>query len=165
MRKAAFPPKNILFPTDFSDRAAAIAPMAAEFARRFDAQVTLLNVAPLFPDGSPEMQRLRLDAFAAVEFAGGGAKRVTLASDNDPAREITSFAQQHETDLIVMPTHGYGPFRRFLFGSTTLKVLHDAECPIWTSTHVEHAPDYRNVQFRQVVCALDVSSKSCQTLK
>jgi hypothetical protein len=37
-------------------------------------------------------------------------------------------------DLIVTPTHGYGLFRRFLFGSATLKVLHDAACPVWTAS-------------------------------
>ena len=160
-----FPPKNILFPTDFSDRSVAVAPMAAEFARHFDADLTLLHVAPLFPEGSPEAQRLLMDAFATIELSGLRTKRVILGSDNDPAREIAGFAQEHKTNLIVMPTHGYGPFRRFLFGSVTLKVLHDAACPVWTSAHVEHAPDFRNIEFRNVVCALDLSEKSCETLK
>jgi nucleotide-binding universal stress UspA family protein len=160
-----FPPKNILFPTDFSDRSAAVAPMAAEFARRFDSNLTLLHVAPLFPEGSPEGRRLLMDAFATVELAGLGTERVILGSDNDPAAEIVRFAEQRRMDLILMPTHGYGLFRRFLFGSVTLKVLHDASCPVWTSAHVEQLPDFRNIAFRHVVCALDLSNKSCETLK
>jgi nucleotide-binding universal stress UspA family protein len=160
-----FPPKNILFPTDFSDRSAAVAPMAGEFARRFNADLTMLHIAPLFPEGGPEARRLLMDAFATIELAGLRTKRVILGSDDDPAREIAGFAQGHKMDLIVMPTHGYGPFRRFLFGSVTLKVLHDATCPVWTSAHVERPPDFRNIQFRNVLCALDLSGKDCETLK
>jgi nucleotide-binding universal stress UspA family protein len=37
----------------------------------------------------------------------------------------------------MMPTHGYGKFRRLLLGSVTAKVLHDAKCPVWTATHAE----------------------------
>jgi len=160
-----FPPKNILFPTDFSGRSATVAPMAAEFARRFDSNLTLLHVAPLFPDGSPEARRLSMDAFAAAELAGLRTERVIVGSDDDPAAEIAGFAQKRKMDLILMPTHGYGPFRRFLYGSVTLKVLHDAACPVWTSAHSETPADYRNNAFRNVVCALDLSDKSCVTLK
>jgi nucleotide-binding universal stress UspA family protein len=160
-----FPPKNILFPTDFSDRSAAVAPMAAEFARRFDADLTMLHIAPLFPEGGPEARRLLMDGFATIELTGLRTKRVILGSDDDTAREIAGFAQGHKMDLIVMPTHGYGPFRRFLFGSVTLKVLHDATCPVWTGAHVERPPEYRNIQFRNVLCALDLSGKDCKTLK
>ena len=39
--------------------------------------------------------------------------------------------------VILMPTHGYGPFRRFILGSNTAKVLHDADCPVWTGVHLE----------------------------
>ena len=41
-----------------------------------------------------------------------------------------------------MPTHGYGPFRRFILGSNTAKVLHDADCPVWTGVHVEEIPAF-----------------------
>jgi len=46
MTRKMFPPKNILFPTDFSDRSAAVAPMAAEFVRRFDSNLTPPYRAP-----------------------------------------------------------------------------------------------------------------------
>jgi hypothetical protein len=34
--------------------------------------------------------------------------------------------------MILMPTHGYGPFRQMLLGSVTAKVLHDSKCPVLT---------------------------------
>ncbi len=46
-----------------------------------------------------------------------------------------------------MPTHGYGPFRRFILGSVTAKVLHDADCPVWTGVHLEEAPPIERSRF------------------
>jgi hypothetical protein len=45
------------------------------------------------------------------------------------------FAANHHVDLVMMPTHGVGTFRSFLVGSVTAKVLHDANCPVWTAAH------------------------------
>ena len=59
-----------------------------------------------------------------------------------------------------MPTHGYGPFRRFLLGSVTAKVLHDVDCPVWTGPHLEQAPQWKSV--RRVACALDLGPHSRQ---
>ena len=59
----------------------------------------------------------------------------------------------------MMPTHGYGPFRRFLLGSVTAKVLHDVKCPVWTSAHVPDTPK-PPLGYHSVLCALDLTSKS-----
>jgi hypothetical protein len=75
-----FPPKNILFPTDFSERSAAVAPMVVGFARRFNANLTLLHIAPLFPDRSPAERRFTMDTFATVELAGLVAERMISVS-------------------------------------------------------------------------------------
>ena len=56
--------------------------------------------------------------------------------------------------MILMPTHSYGRFRRFLLGSVTAKVLHDADCPVWTGAHqLEKGPP--TPAFRSVLCAVD----------
>jgi nucleotide-binding universal stress UspA family protein len=49
-------------------------------------------------------------------------------------------------------------FRSLLIGSVTAKVLHDANCPVWTATHAEeqHSPAVP----RTVLCAVDGSSKT-----
>jgi nucleotide-binding universal stress UspA family protein len=49
-------------------------------------------------------------------------------------------ALAENASLIILPTHGYGPFRRFLLGSATAKVLRDADCPVLIGAHMEHAP-------------------------
>lgn len=55
-------------------------------------------------------------------------KRVLRSGE--PAAEIVAYANNHDSDLIIMPTHGYGVFRRRLLGSITAKVLHDSDCDL-----------------------------------
>ncbi len=58
-------------------------------------------------------------------ISGGGTGRpagARVALDGDPAAESSAYAHKHAVDLVVMPTHGYGPFRRFILGSNTAKV-------------------------------------------
>lgn len=158
-----FPPKRILFPVDFSDRCSAVVPAVEAFARRFESEVTLFHVANPIPlDGSTYSPEAQLDALASREEFRGVAVRTRIAM-GDPASEIVQFAHDQMTDLIVMPTHGYGPFRRFLVGSVTLKVLHDAWCPVWTDAHTEALP--AKPRFRSIVCALDLTPKSRPTLQ
>jgi len=85
--------------------------------------------------------------------------------EGDPASEIVDYARDHDVDLIVMATHGYGPFRRFLLGSVTAKVLHDAGCPVWTGPHLEKAPSYETIGFRSIVCAIDLAEGSRAVLE
>jgi nucleotide-binding universal stress UspA family protein len=66
--------------------------------------------------------------------------------------------------LIIMPTHGYGPFRRFLLGSVTAKVLHDAECPVWTGAHLQESADQHWGAMNHVVCAIDGGPESERVL-
>ena len=78
-----------------------------------------------------------LNAFEPDALAGLNVRRLLL--HGDPASKIVELAREEHVDLIAMPTHGYGPFRRFILGSNTAKVLHDADCPVWTGVHIEEA--------------------------
>jgi nucleotide-binding universal stress UspA family protein len=101
----------------------------------------------------------QLDAFLADEFGGIPVQRIT--AEGDAARVIVQTAHD-QAGLIVMPTHGYGPFRRFILGSTTAKVLHDADCPVWTGVHLETPPAADAI--RHIVCAVDLGPQSSKTL-
>src|SRR5262249_47338774 len=87
-----------------------------------------------------------------------------LALEGDPARRIAEYAGKEKADLIMMPTHGYGPFRRFLLGSVTAKTLHDVECPVWTSAHVAENPPLP-AGYRNILCAIDLSPNSLPLLR
>jgi nucleotide-binding universal stress UspA family protein len=68
--------------------------------------------------------------------------------------------------MIMMPSHGLGPFRRFILGSVTAKVLHDAHVPVWTGTHMEQSDGpAAPPSFRTVVCAVDLGPQSRAALE
>ena len=46
------------------------------------------------------------------------------------SQEIVRYAAEHAIDLIVVASHGYGPLRQLLLGSTAERVLHHAPCPV-----------------------------------
>jgi len=159
---------HILFPVDFSEQNIAIAPQVASLAGRHGAQVTLLHVMemPALPyPGWPAFdfqtmaneRKERLGSFLQEEFQSLATKRVM--QEGDPASLIVDYAEKEKVDLIMMPTHGYGPFRRFLLGSVTAKVLHDANCPVWTSAHAPETPK-ASAAYACVLCAVDLTSKS-----
>ena len=165
--------RHILFPVDFSERICGAAPFVQKMAQRFGARVTLMSVAPplwyaaMGDVGTPvyvdvdELRndlQTRLDEVLAKEFEGIPVDRV--AEVGDPATEITRFAQDQGVDLIMMPTHGYGPFRRFLLGSVTAKVLHDTHIPVWTGVHMEQSPGLEHSEPRNVLCAVDGGPQS-----
>jgi nucleotide-binding universal stress UspA family protein len=109
-----------------------------------------------------EQRTAELDAFPCNTPPDAVVRRVVL--EGDPTQTIVEFASRGKFGLIVMPTHGYGPFRRFLLGSVTAKVLHDAICPVWTGPHMECAPDYSSVHFHNIACAIDLGLHSREVL-
>jgi nucleotide-binding universal stress UspA family protein len=161
-----FPPKKILFPVDFSERCASAARMVEIFAGQFQAEVTLLHIIePLsyndIPVDSSNIAEQRLGSFLVEELKHFNVNRVL--TEGDPTARILECAHAQSVDLIMMPTHGYGPFRRLLLGSVTAKVLHDAECPVWTGVHMEQVPSLENIHIKRMVCALDLEAQSCPT--
>ena len=173
---------KIVLPVDFSDRAAGPARYARALAARCRSEVILLHVIPpLYTDFGPDLAgamlvdvyRTRaeniersLNGFLIDELAGVTTRRVVL--HGDPASEIVRFSHEESAGLIVMPTHGYGPFRRFILGSTTAKVLHDADCPVWTGVHLADHPTGQAaqapVEIRHVLCAVDLGEHSGRTI-
>jgi nucleotide-binding universal stress UspA family protein len=103
-----------------------------------------------------------LEQTLAAEFEGITVER--LLRKGDPAECIIQLARDQKADLIVMPTHGYGTFRRFLLGSVTAKVLHDFEGPVWTVTHIQEA-SLGAFALRHVLCAVDFGTHSARTLR
>jgi nucleotide-binding universal stress UspA family protein len=105
--------------------------------------------------------REKLDAFLTAEFPVEQCPRI-LAS-GDAATEIARVAREERFDLIIMPTHS-GIFRQMLLGSTTAKVINDADCPVLTSRHAQTiAP--RHLEHREWLCAIGLSSNSERVLR
>ena len=166
-------------PVDFSERSVGAAPYASLLAVRFQSELTVLHVLPpiqaefetagagasmlaeLYRDRSARVSG-ELDRFVAAHLPGLQAQCVVL--EGDPAAKIIEFAHQQAMALIMMPTHGYGPFRRYLLGSNTAKVLHDADCAVWTGVHMLQPPPAGSLPFRNILCAIDLGEQSSRTL-
>jgi nucleotide-binding universal stress UspA family protein len=176
---AMLPLAKILLPVDFSARSVGAVHCAQRLAERFSSEIILLHVlAPIeYRLGDTEMGGVmlgdlyraqiegltaELDEFQRAELAGGTVRRLVL--EGDPAGRIVEFAHEEKVNLIMMPTHGHGPFRRFLLGSITAKVLHDAACPVWTGVHIAEAATHP-VELHRVLCAVDLGPQSERALK
>ena len=46
----------------------------------------------------------------------------------------------------------------------TTKILHDADCPVWTGVHLEEAPEVEKIHFRTILAAVDLGPQSEKTL-
>ena len=95
------------------------------------------------------------------EFPVEECPRVLLSGD--AARRIVDLARTNGFDLIIMPTHA-GFFRRTLLGSTTAKVLNDADCPVLTTQHAETISP-RKLEHREWVCAIGLGADSERVLQ
>ena len=134
--------KKLLLPIDFSERCLGGARYAIPLVEHFHSELTLLHVISPIDYLSPEVQTFnedrrkkaskQLDDFLCAALNHLNTRRILR--EGDPAEIIADQAVQDRSDLIMMPTHGYSPFRRLLLGSTTSKVLHDTECPVGRST-------------------------------
>ena len=160
--------KRILFPVEFTPQCQIAARHVATYARHFAAEVILLHVEvlPLEPyawEPQTEWLTQRLDQFLVDEFAGVKVRR--LVSRGDPANEIVRCVTNEKADLIMMPTHGRGPFRRFVLGSVTAKVLHDAPCPVWTSAHLDENSTPMPSSLSTILCAVDLDDTGVHTLR
>jgi nucleotide-binding universal stress UspA family protein len=167
---------NILFPVDFSPSCVAMANYVERSAVLFGARVSLIHVVDLashnglelYVRPTPEISeehlgigRERLDSFLTEKFPVARCPRI-LAS-GDVATEIAQAAANGRFDLIIMPTHS-GMFRQMLLGSTTAKVLNDADCPVLTSRHAETI-SARSLEHRELLCAIGLGSNSERVLR
>lgn len=140
-------PKNILFPTDFSEHSEAAIPFVTEWSQRFGAAVHVLHVLDTglmlseysWADYAPreleeqreqhvrtELQRLR----DRLELGDVGCR---LEMKHGVAyEEIARYAENEGIDLIIMATHGRTGLSHLLVGSTAERVVRIAACPVMT---------------------------------
>lgn len=185
---AMMPFRRILFPIDFSEAAVAMAPYVAEVAQRFGGMVTVLNafdrihgysvaarlessfdsepVSIPYTDALQELRTRRqelLEEFCCSHFSSVNHR--ARLEDGDAATVIEWVARHENTDLITMPTKGFGRFRRWLLGSITAKVLHDVDCPVMTSAHGTDSEFASRSGFRSIVCAVELNREAHVVLK
>jgi len=169
--------RNILFPVDFSEACEAVVPHVRSLCERFQASLTLAHFvyipatsyAVLDASGPflwpvqqlTENAEQRLKTFSTRFFPGLDPQ--ILVREGDPAACISDIAASHPFDLIMMPTHGYGPLRTLLLGSVTAKTLHDAACTVWTAAH--NAKQRPAEPWNRILCAIDTDEEGTTLLR
>ena len=137
--------QRILVPTDLTDSTHGALALAVDLAhRRFGSQITLVHViarVPNLPDRELRDFYERLEHVACGRITNlladiAGTDDVTITHRvvmGKPADEIVQFAEQNETDLIVLQ-HGEDESR---LGSVSYKVSVTAPCSVLLlkSTH------------------------------
>jgi nucleotide-binding universal stress UspA family protein len=154
--------RRILFPVDFSIRCRGAAAYVETLAGRFDAELILLHVAEAaYNSALEDMHGTRPEDIE--KFFDKSLKHLrvkTLVEHGEAAQKIVECATVQQADLIMIPTKGMGVYRRLILGSTSAKVLHDADCPVWTGVHLENAPSLEMVACRRILCAVDLKPLS-----
>jgi nucleotide-binding universal stress UspA family protein len=158
--------QRILFPVDFSKSCVGAAHYVEAIAGRFEAEVRLLHVVNTgtyyyAQDAHPHLcDKLQRFLYEDFQFL----KTSRICELGDPATKIVEMVRDWRPDLVMLPTHGFGMYRRLLIGSVTTKILHDVDCPVWTDVHCKDAPPLEKIQFRKMLCAVDLCGRSKKVL-
>src|SRR5689334_16799876 len=89
-------------------------------------------VYPL-PADLAELERDHAQTIAAASVQQAVEAGVTATfelREGLPAEEICAAAAETASTLIVIGAHGWGTFKRLLFGSVSTHVIHAAKCPV-----------------------------------
>ena len=159
------PFRKILFPVDYSEPCQAIVPYVEEMRSHFSTELGLIHASgpealaysplpitdPALPEQARALAEKRLAEFAQANFPG---LHVELYSGiGEPGAIIHDVVKHQGADLVMLPTHGRSPLRRFLLGSVTAKVLHDLTVPVWTG-HPLRLP------YTSILAAVDSSDEA-----
>jgi nucleotide-binding universal stress UspA family protein len=116
---------------------------------------------PLDIEGMKDEVHERLRLFMEPCGATIGTAFVEIG---EPAVCIAERAGSGNFYLIMMPTHGHGKFRHFLFGSTTAKILHNLPCAVWTFAGLEEPNSATHLKCESLLCALDMEPGTLELL-
>lgn len=171
-----FPFRKILFPVDYSKSCDEVTPNVKGVLRHFSADLTLVHAYgaealafsqlalpdPDLPAEARAHEEERLRDFALKTFPGQHVE--TFAELGEAGTAIHRIVEHQGTDLVMLPTHGRGPVRRFLLGSVAAKVLHDISAAVWTATGAVLEQDHK-ILYRSVLCAVDDGDEAEVVLK
>jgi nucleotide-binding universal stress UspA family protein len=139
--------KKILVPVDFSLTSLKALDQAVFMAKKNNAEVTLLHVVDYFMPHSDiyyftiprsaeyeeavlkecdNQLRKLAEKIQKTEFVTIHAETV----NGKPREQIIEAADRMKADMIVMGTHGVSGFREFMIGSTAIRIISEASCPV-----------------------------------
>lgn len=136
--------KNILFATDFSEVSQHALLHALAIAKRYDAKLTVVHIAPPESRVPIPMEPVPLELDWQAKHAAENIANLeafeplhmfpheTLVRQGNPWLEMAGIIEDRGIDLIVLGTHGRGAVGTLLLGSVADQVLRHATCPVLT---------------------------------
>ena len=136
---------NILCPVDFSRQSKQALKNAITIARRFNAQLVILNVYKEVSSGSlrlnlnfdKENERIRLEHEKKMDSFLKGFTLTDLnwkkkLEKGEPAKKILSAISTYKSDLLIIGTTGKYGLSKMIMGSVAKKVIRVVPCSIIT---------------------------------
>jgi nucleotide-binding universal stress UspA family protein len=178
--------KNILLATDFSEVSQHALLHALAMAKRYDAKLTLLHVAPPEVVTPIPMEPVLVDMDWQKRRAAENMARLELYESlhsfphdvvmrqGSPWPEMADVIADKNIDLIVLGTHGRGVIGTLVLGSVAEEVLRHATCPVLTVgpdvlqslvdpqqlSHVLFATDFSEGSMRALPYALSLAEEN-----
>jgi nucleotide-binding universal stress UspA family protein len=133
---------RVLVAYDFSDYSELALNYALAFAQEYQSELHLLHVLPPLSLSESEISWSPLGREGAYHKAAHRLQKAVppeshlwcnikhAVSEGQPYREILSYAEKNQIDLICLGAHGAGFGMRTLFGSNVDRVLRQAPCPV-----------------------------------
>src|SRR5262245_3693054 len=156
--------KSILVPLDGSSASEQALPLAVSLARKANACLRLVTVrAPMAPFSGvapPPKEQDYVDMIAWRIRQANHLSVFAAVLDGPIAETLSEHARSVGASLIVMTTHGRGPFSRFWLGSVTDQLLRNSPIPLLVVRPTSNeAPVDRDWKPRSILVPLDGSSR------
>jgi len=160
--------KRIIVPVDFSKYSEFALEMAANLAKKYDAEILVLHMLEIsetiLTKGSDDLQaeavfflklaEKKFDEFLEKDFLDG--VRITpIIKHFKVFTEVNDVAKEHGADLIIMGSQGASGMKEIFMGSNTEKVVRHSDIPVLV---MKHSPIL--MDFEKVVFACDFSEKA-----
>lgn len=132
---------RILIPLDGSKRAEGALTQAIDLAPGGSAKITLIGVSVVFQGHAfegdmrttvePDLKKINDYLDKQSEWLSNQGYEVDIVvRRGNPAEEILQFAEENETDLILMTTQGRTGLASWLYGSVAERVLRKSKCSV-----------------------------------
>lgn len=133
--------KKILVATDGSDNALRAVKAGKDLADRMKAEVTLayaayiptmysVDITPEIKDALREDGRRILSISAALFKDSGIEPKTRLLFDEKAEDGILRLVAEEDYDLVIVGSRGLDEARRKAMGSTSMRIVEDATCPV-----------------------------------
>jgi nucleotide-binding universal stress UspA family protein len=174
--------KTIVIPVDGSSLGERALPLALDIARRSQGAIRLVSVVTPLPTQPPstasreeEARRLDQDEVQAAGYQARLRENLVQGGWEIPISchvergsvvdELDSHARGAWADLLVLTTHGRGPFSRAWLGSVADGLLRRTPCPILVIPSTEEeGPEADGSTVERILVTLDGSPESREIL-